>query len=99
MKYLEHKLRMACQENDYKEAENLLKSRGVDANSKNKKGMTPLMVAFYFGNYEIAKLVLEYGAEVNAKDKNGNNAMDYAKGTYDKFVKLLEEHTKEHTND
>ena len=99
MNYLEDKLHTHCQEGNYDRIEKILEEGKVDVNVKDFWGWTFLMYACYKGFLKIAKLLLEYGAEVNAKDKNGKNAMDYAKRPYDEFVKLLEEHTKEHTND
>jgi ankyrin repeat protein len=43
----------------------LVKS-GADVNIPNKNGVTPLMVSCYYNLYNTAKLLIEYGADVNA---------------------------------
>ena len=44
---------------------------GADANAKNKKGMTPLHFAIYKDNSEIVELLIDKGADVNAKAGGG----------------------------
>jgi ankyrin repeat protein len=41
-------------------------------------GDTPLIVASLIGNEEIIKILLDAGAEVNAKDKGGYTALVWA---------------------
>jgi hypothetical protein len=58
---------------------------GVDVNyqyplAKNyADGMTPLLYAAKWGNFEIVKLLIEKGANVNARDINGNTALSAAR--------------------
>lgn len=42
-------------------------------------GLTPLMKTVFYNNIEMAKLLLEHGANPNIKDKYGNTALKYAK--------------------
>lgn len=51
---------------------------GEDVN-KASNGKTPLMYAARYNRVEIINLLLENGAEVNLKDKDGRKAVDYAK--------------------
>jgi len=57
---------------------------GVDVNyqyplSKNyADGMTPLLYASKWNNFELVKLLLEHGANINAKAKDGNTALTTA---------------------
>src|ERR1700704_243848 len=44
-----------------------LLDRGVNANTKDPDGRTPLSEAAYYGHTEIAKLLLDHGADVFAK--------------------------------
>jgi hypothetical protein len=42
-------------------------------------GMTPLLYAVKWGNFETVKLLIEKGANVNARDINGNTALSAAR--------------------
>lgn len=42
-----------------------LLQRGVDVNIKDDEGLTPLMQVASFGEYEIAQILIRYGADVN----------------------------------
>lgn len=48
-------------------------------NKKRVTRVTPLMVAAYGGEVQIAKLLLEAGADIDAVDAAGNNALSWAK--------------------
>ena len=47
--------------------------------ARNAYGQTPLLVAAGNGAYRVARLLLEHGADVAAKDANGKNAVDLAR--------------------
>ena len=59
---------------------------GMDVNTRNNLGRTPLMGAaaadnespWFSRNAEMVKLLLKKGADVNAKDNDGNTAMKMA---------------------
>lgn len=57
----------AAKENDAAKIQSLL-DQGVDVNAKNKYGATALTFAADRTNYEAAKVLIENGADVNAKD-------------------------------
>ncbi len=65
---------------------------GVDINSRDEHGWTPLMISTFNGKEEVAILLIRSGADVNAKDKSGYGPMHWAafKG-YNNVVKLLVE--------
>ncbi len=57
------------------EAVELLLENGVNVNSKNKMGQTPLLFAIIFGqnqknNIKIIKKLIEYNADINISDEN-----------------------------
>ena len=57
----------------------LLLKRGIDINSKNKYGGTPLIVAARAGNLKILKQIAHYkNCEIMHRDRFGNSAIDYA---------------------
>ena len=65
---------------------------GVDINTRDEHGWTPLMISTFNGREEVALLLIRSGADVNAKDNSGYGPMHWAafKG-YTSVVKLLVE--------
>jgi uncharacterized protein len=55
-----------------------LLSQGADPNIGENNGITPLMQAASGGARELAKLLLENGADLTARDHFGDDAADYA---------------------
>jgi len=54
---------------------------------------TPLQWASYNGALEVVRLLLEQGADVEAKDEDGKTALQQAGDRgHDEIVKLLREH-------
>lgn len=61
-----------------KEILELLLDNGAETNVQNKYGYTPLMYAVERGKlYSVEKLI-EYGIDLNIKDKDGDTALDIA---------------------
>ena len=54
---------------------------GVDVNIRDRKGMTPLMLASKLCRPALVEILLKRGALVNARDKNGQSAMGYVTGS------------------
>ena len=52
-----------------------LESNPQLANAKDERGFTPLVLATYMGQKEIAETLLEYGAEIDAQDALGNTTL------------------------
>lgn len=61
---------------------------GMDINAtKRKSGMTPFMQACCYGDLELISYIKECGADMNVRDNNGMNALDYSKKLGQKKVK------------
>jgi len=67
---------------------------GMNVNDTHRpSGITPIVLAACFNNTHIVKQLINYGAEINSKDKQGMSAKDYAKKLgQKKMVLFLEEH-------
>lgn len=75
---LQEKLEVACSSGKFFDAKKLLTSKNVDVNYPNAEGWTPLMVACYFGDLAIVKLLVESGADVALRDGYGANCLFFA---------------------
>jgi cytohesin len=74
---------------DIEMVERLIKG-GARVNMKNSNYVPPLLMAINRGNYEIVELLIQKGANLDAKDGKGDAAIDYAKKYADeKLMKLL----------
>lgn len=68
----------------------LFLNSGLDVNTSDERGWTPLMISSFNGNEEIAELLIRSGADVHAKDKAGYGPMHWAAfNGYYKVIKLL----------
>src|SRR5262249_49340726 len=64
--------------------------RGVDVNTFNASGLTPLMMAAYHGRTEMVKALIEHGADVNAAASDGLTAAMMADDAgHDEIVRIL----------
>lgn len=70
-----------------------LVNQGADVNFQRQEegddGYTPLMGAAMAGQQEIVQFLLEAGAQVEAKDREGKTAYDWARGLWNKEVARL----------
>ncbi len=63
---------------------------GMDVDTRDDRGWTPLMVSAFNGNEEMALLLIRCGADINAKDKAGYGPLHWASfNGYSNVVKLL----------
>lgn len=77
-----------CEEN----AREILE-KGLDLNKRDYNGMTPLDCGVYYNHYGITKLLLEYGANPNDNDKDGNTSLSLtvrSDGDINEKVAMLE---------
>lgn len=67
--------------------------RGIDINSKDADGRSPLMLAALKGHIEICKILLSAGADPTAVDRDGNDALSLALGSGGTLVRaIIQEH-------
>jgi ankyrin repeat protein len=86
----ERDLYEAVEQNDFDEVKRLL-DLGASPNTDDD-GWTVLMLACAEGYKEIAELLIDRGAEVNAKDEDGNTALYFATlEEHEDIIELLKE--------
>lgn len=91
----DEKLLYACENGLHKEVKKLISTRllvfnhpsKANINVRNKSGWTPLHVAIEKGFYEIAKMLIEKGADVNAINNRGRAPIHYTENL--KVLKML----------
>ena len=62
----------------HKDIVKALLDRGANVNSLDQHKLTPLLSAVASDRFEIVQILLEYGADMNAQDKRGNDAIAYS---------------------
>jgi hypothetical protein len=82
----------AARSNNLTEAKRLVEAN-ADVNQQDDKGYTPLILATYNDNFEVAIFLLEHGAKTEVSDHSGRTALMGAcfKGN-EREVKLLLDH-------
>lgn len=71
-------LMLAAKKNSLRVAEYLL-DEGIDEDSEDRNGETPLMYAVREGNIDMAKLLLKNGANKKIKNDKGERLLEVAK--------------------
>jgi len=80
---------MAITYNNIEMVEYLI-SKGLDINKTNRKsGFTSLMAAACYGRIDIAKLLLNSGADLELRDSKGFSAIDFARKMNKKSILKL----------
>ena len=79
----------AARTNDVNGARALIANK-ADVNQQDDKGYTPLIMATYYGSYDVAQFLLDHGAATEKKDASGRTAlMGVSFKGEDREVKLL----------
>ena len=52
--------------------------KGADINAKDRDKMTPLLLATYYNNFEISKLLVERNVKIDERNINGDTALSFA---------------------
>ena len=68
----------AIRKNDIESLSEILNSGSIDVNQTNKWGNTPLKIALTHLNAKMIKLLVDHGADLEAKDKHGKTLLDNA---------------------
>ena len=55
---------------NFEKVQALLCSQKIDLEQGDENGLSPLLMAAHKGHYEIAKLLLDHGADVNYRNHN-----------------------------
>ena len=78
--------------NQHTDIVSLILKSGVNPNYFTKEGATPLMLAAYWGNSEIIKLLVKYNAKIDTKNTKGKTALNIAeerKQQYNNVIRML----------
>jgi ankyrin repeat protein len=65
---------VAARTNDLTSARALITNK-ADVNQQDDKGYTPLIMATYYGSYDVAQFLLDHGAATEKKDSSGRTAL------------------------
>ncbi|WP_042348719.1 ankyrin repeat domain-containing protein [Bacillus massiliigorillae] len=89
----------AIENNDLESVQEILKDSSYLINESNDKGETPLLIAAHKNNIEVAKLLIEAGADINQQDRIQDSAYLYA-GAQGKteILKYMLEHAEPNQN-
>ena len=66
----------SCINNDHKFVKKICKINGFDLEVKTKEGWTALIMAVYNGSNECVEVLINSGADVNAKNYNLTNVLE-----------------------
>ncbi len=74
------------------QAEKILVTQPENANTINKDGYTPLILAAYHGNYEVVQVLLKYVSSIDTSSNNGTALMAATVKGHASIVALLLSH-------
>jgi len=83
-------LHSASSSNDVQKAKVLIDA-GVNINAQCEYGLTPLMIALCEGDGdfmgpEVARLLIESGADVSLRDKDGETVLEYVNNYFEGYI-------------
>ncbi|SHH88556.1 hypothetical protein SAMN02745135_02549 [Caloranaerobacter azorensis DSM 13643] len=87
MNYTIDQLTKGVLENDITLVKKIIASNSVDINHKDSEGKCPLELVFVMNNYDMAKILLEAGADPYVVTSNGQTAYDLAMKSDSKYLK------------
>ncbi|MFJ7886646.1 ankyrin repeat domain-containing protein [Lysinibacillus xylanilyticus] len=99
MKLQSDNLIQAVENNDLEKVQEILQDSSYPINETNDKGETPLLIATHENYIEVAKLLIEAGADINQQDNIQDSAYLYA-GAQGKteILKYMIEHAEPNQN-
>ncbi|MFF2793806.1 ankyrin repeat domain-containing protein [Lysinibacillus xylanilyticus] len=99
MKLQSDNLIQAVENNDLEKVQEILQDSSYPINETNDKGETPLLIATHENYIEVAKLLIEAGADINLQDNIKDSAYLYA-GAQGKteILKYMIEHAEPNQN-
>jgi len=99
MKPQSDNLIQAVEKNDLEKVQEILQDSSYPINETNDKGETPLLIATHENYIEVAKLLIEAGADINLQDNIQDSAYLYA-GAQGKteILKYMIEHAEPNQN-
>ncbi|WP_427110300.1 ankyrin repeat domain-containing protein [Lysinibacillus xylanilyticus] len=99
MKLQSDNLIQAVENNDLEKVQEILQDSSYPINETNDKGETPLLIATHENYIEVAKLLIEAGADINLQDNIQDSAYLYA-GAQGKteILKYMIEHAEPNQN-
>jgi ankyrin repeat protein len=85
-------LHAAIAGNKSRDVVEVLIKNGADVNAVDSNEHTPIQAAAFEGNLEIAKLLIEHGADLSRKEGFGSALSIATKHDHHDFIKLLRQH-------
>ncbi len=66
------------------------RGKRMDVNQPNARGMTPAMLAAYYGHADVLAWLATFGVDAHLRDKSGKTALDHAVASgNERCIKIL----------
>jgi len=86
MTALAQDIHKAAQEGDTEKVKSILEQNPTLLDSRNDNNLTPLIISSIHGNIDVVRLLIKKGADINAGDNEGSNALHNAAASGQKEV-------------